>query len=487
MKSKNVIRNYLYNSLYQLLTIITPIITTPYISRVIGAEGIGTYTSTLGVSQLFCIIGMFGMLNYGSKSIAYVRDNSKELTRTFWNIWLVQLIFSSISLFLYFAFFVKYNALDLKEVFIIQSPIVIGALFDISWLYMGLEDFKKTVSRNILVKVVGIVCIFLFVKTSDDLYKYIAINSISTFLGILTLWMFVKQYVRRFDISTFKISEHLRGAFLMLIPQLSVHFYTGLDRTVIGSLSNDIEVGFYDQAQKISRIALSLVTSLSTVLMPRIANMFSKNNTEKIEEYLSKSLNFTVLISCLLMAGIMGVTNDFVPIFFGEEFIAIIPYMIFTSLIVLFIPLGGVFANQYALPTGKNKEYITPLILAAVINITLNIILVPKLGALGGVISIILTEFITMLIRVVSLRKYINIKKMTKGIYIYIVVAFITSISTIMFGKLFEPSIVSIIIEGVFCTVLYCILIYISSSFIREEVKNIINKYNKRKNGGERI
>lgn len=484
MKSKNVIKNYLYNSLYQLLIIITPIITTPYISRVIGAKGIGKYTSTLGVAQLFCIIGMFGMLNYGSKSIAYVRDDSKELTKTFWNIWLVQLIFSGISLFLYFVVFVKYNSMDLKEVFIIQSPIVIGALFDISWLYIGLEDFKKTVSRNILVKITGIVCIFLFVKTSDDLYKYIAINSISTFLGILTLWMFVKQYIRKFYISSFKISEHLRGAFLLLIPQLAVHFYTGLDRTVIGALSNDIEVGFYDQAQKISRIALSLVTSLSTVIMPRIANMFAKNDTGKIEEYLSKSLNFTVVISCFLMAGIIGVTNDFVPIFFGDEFIIIIPYMIFTSLIVLFIPLGGVFANQYALPTGKNKEYILPLILAAIINITLNLILVPKLGALGGVISIILTELITMLIRVICLKNYIDIKKMIKGIYIYIIVAFITSISTILFGKLFEPSIVSIIIEGIFCTALYWVLTYISSNFIREEIKEFIIKYHKKKDGG---
>lgn len=476
MKSRNVIKNYLYNSLYQLLTIITPIITTPYISRVIGAEGIGTYSSTLGVAQLFSIIGMVGILNYGSRTVAYVRDDNKKLTQTFWNIWIIQFIFSSISLILYFSIFVKYSLLGFKEIFIIQSPIVIGAIFDISWLYIGLEDFKKTVSRNILVKITGVICIFLFVKTSDDLYKYIAINSLSTFLGILTLWMFIRQYIKKIDLSNFKVSIHLNGAFLLLIPQLAVHFYTGLDRTVIGSLSNLTEVGFYDQSQKISRIALSLVTSLSTVLMPRIANMFANNDTKKIEDYLSKSLNFTVLISCFLMAGIVGVTNDFVPIFFGEEFNIISMYMIIASLIVVFIPLGGVFANQYALPTGKNKEYIIPLVLAAIINIFLNFILVPSLGALGGVIAIVLTEFVTMLIRIILIIRYINIKKIMKGIHIYFIVGIISSFLTLLLGELFSPSIVSIFIEGLFCTLIYTILIFIFSSFFREYIKTCIRK-----------
>lgn len=480
MKSKNVIKNFLYNSLYQLLIIITPIITTPYISRVIGAEGIGTYTSTLGVAQLFSIIGMIGIMNYGSRSIAYVRDNNNKLTKTFWNIWLIQLIFSSISLLIYFLIFVGYSPLGFREIFIIQSPIVIGAIFDISWLYVGLEDFKKTVSRNILVKIVGILCIFIFVKSYDDLYKYIAINSISTFLGILTLWMFIKQYIRKIDFSSFKISEHLKGAFLLLVPQLAVHFYTGLDRTIIGGLSNLTEVGFYDQSQKISRIALSLVTSLSTVLMPRIANMFANNDTEKIDDYLYKSLNFTVLISSLLMAGIAGVTNDFVPIFFGTEFNVISPYMIITSLIVVFIPIGGVFANQYALPTGKNKEYIMPLVLAAIINILINFTLVPKLGALGGVIAIVLTELITMCIRIILIIRYINVRKILSDIYIYIIVGMASSSLTILLGKLFSPSILAILIESIFCIVIYSILIYIFSKFSREYIKNFLEIYKNR-------
>jgi len=474
MKKKNVILNYLYNSLYQLLIIITPIITTPYISRVIGAEGIGVYSSTLGVAQLFNIFGMFGILNYGSRAIAYVRDDKEKLNHTFWNVWIIQCIFSFISLIMYWIIFISFDSLGLSKVYLIQLPVVLGSLFDISWFYVGVEDFKKTVSRNVMVKIIGIICIFLFVKTESDLNKYIAINSISTFLGVLTLWIFLKEYISKIEFKDFKYKFHIRSALLLFIPQLTTHFYTGLDRTIIGLLSNSVEVGLYDQSQKVSRIALSLVTSLSTVLMPRIANMFANKDNEKIGEYLYKSINFTLLISCWLMTGIISVTKDFVPIFFGEDFIGIEIYMIFTSLIVLFIPFGGVFANQYALPTGRTKEYIFPLIQAAVINIVLNIIITPKLGALGGVISIILTEFITMATRILLLKKYLNIRKLLEGSYIYILAAVLSFSITLFIGDFLKGGIISVLIEGIICTLIYSILIIKFSPFYKNEVRSIV-------------
>lgn len=476
MKSRNVVKNYLYNSVFQILSIITPIITTPYISRVIGADGIGAYTSTLGVAQLFYIIGMIGLMNYGSRSIAYVRDDKEKLAKTFWNVWGLQVIFSIISIIIYIFTFIVFDIFDLRIIYIIQLPIVIGSIFDITWLYTGLEDFKKTVSRNILVKIIGIICIFLFVKTSDDLYKYIAINSISTFLGIMTLWIFIKEYIHKIDFSTFKFKEHVRDAFIMLIPQISVQLYTGLDRTLIGELSNFTQSGLYDQSQKISRIALGLVTSLSTVLMPKVANMFAKNDNNKIQEYLYKSINFTLLISGLLAAGIAGTSKHFVPIFFGEDFSVIILYSILTSLIVIFIPLGGVFSNQYALPTGKNKEYVLPLITASIINILLNLLLVSRLGALGGVISIVLTEFITMIIRIIAVKKYLDLKKLLKGIWSYLIAALLSCAGTILLSEFLPQGIFSLFLEVIICTLIYVIIIYITSEFVRENTSKFLER-----------
>lgn len=480
MKNNSFIKNFLYNISYQLLLILTPFITTPYISRVLEADGIGTNSYTLAVAQLFCIMGMMGISNYGNRMIAYVRDNKKELTEVFWGIWSVQLICGVLSTIIYLILFVWLNILGYRKIFLIQTPIVLGAILDISWLYMGVEDFKKTVTRNIIVKLSGIICIFIFVRNEGDLAKYVIINSFSTFLGMATLWIFTKEYVTKFNIMYFKFKNHIKDAFIMLVPLLSIQIYTGLDRTIIGGLSTITEVGYYDQSQKLSRIALAIVTSLSTVLMPRIANMYANNNTKQIEYYLKKSLHFTVATSCLISAGMISISFNFVPIFFGQDFKIIIPHTIITSIIVILIPLGGVFANQYALPTGKNKEYVIPLITAAIINIISNVILVPRLGAMGGVLSIVFTEFITMILRIVLVKKYLNSKILFYGVHKYFIITIISVIITMFLGKFLRTSVTVIFVQGLVCTIIFLSQIILLNNPIQEDVKNGMRQiYNK--------
>lgn len=475
MSDKKFIKNYLYNSLYQLLLIITPIITTPYISRVLGVEYIGISSYTMAVAQIFYIIGMMGISNYGSRAIAYVRDSKIKITEEFWNIWFIQFIFGILSLVIYYVIFIKINMLGFTKVFLIQIFIVLGAIFDISWLYIGVEDFKKTVTRNMIVKISGIICIFIFVKNQSDFLKYIAINSISIFLGMLTLWIFLFNYVDKFKVKYIRKIKHLRGAFILLIPQVAVQIYTSLDRTIIGNLSDVVQVGFYDQSQKLARISLAIVTSLSVVLMPKIANMYANKNIKKIEVYLKKSIHFTIVSACLIVTGIVSISNEFVPLFFGENFIQITPYVKITSLIVIFIPLGGVFANQFALPTNKNKEYTIPLVFAAIMNVILNIILVPEMGALGGVLSIVITEFLTMILRILLVKKYLNLKNMIKGIYIYFIATIVSIFLTNIIGSIFSASsFLLILIKGSVCVIIYVFIVLVSDNIVKNEVIKVI-------------
>ena len=217
------------------------------------------------------------------------------------------------------------------------------------------------------------------------------------------------------------------------------------------------------------------MTSLSTVLMPKIANLYAVKKLDKIEKYLKKSLHFTVALACLIITGIVSISNEFVPIFFGEDFIDITLYVKITSLIIIFIPLGGVFANQFALPTNKNKEYIIPLVFAAIINVILNIVLVPKLGALGGVLSIIITELLTMILRILLVRKYLHLRDIIKGIYIYFI-ACIVSISLTNFIAKVLPfsSFLLFFIKGIICVIIYIYILYVSDNIIRDEIIKII-------------
>lgn len=469
MKNK-IVFNYLYNSIYQLLAIIIPIITIPYVSRVLGAEGMGIYGYTSSVAQFFYVLGMFGINSYGSREIAYIRNNKEDLTRRFWNIWFLQLATGAIGLIIYLIIIIYFNVLNYKIAFLFQVPLLLNAIFDISWFFIAIEDFKKTVTRNIVIKIIGLILIFMFVKNSNDVYKYIFINSSVIFIGSLTLWPFLKGYVTKIKLKNINLSSYIKGAFLMLIPQLAIQIYTSLDRTVIGNLSDVSQVGYYDQSQKIARIALAVVTSLSVVLMPRIANMHARNEKEKVEEYIIKSVNFTLASSIFIMAVIIGTSKNFVPWFFGKEFTIIVPYMMLTSFIVLFIALGGVFANQYTLPTNKNKEYIIPLLLASIINVSLNFILVPKYKALGGVISIVITELVVCLLRIILVRKYLNIKKIFKNTYVYFLSGFAVAISTNIIGEFFKVGFLGLIIQGIWGMIIYFLCLYIIDSKIREYV-----------------
>lgn len=478
MSKKNVVKNFFYNSMYQILLIITPIITTPYISRVLKAEGIGEYTSTYGVAYLFYLLGLLGMNNYGSRAIAYVRDNKKEINKTFWSIFIMQFGFALISLIIYSLIFIFLDVLDYKYFYILQMPVVISALFDISWLYIGMEDFKKTVSRNIIVKIIGIILIFVFVKTSEDLNLYIIINSCSNLFGILSMWIFVKEYITKFEFNFTIVKLNLKNAILIMIPQLFVQIYTGLDRTIIKLLSDSSQAGMYDQSQKISRIALGLVTSISLVMMPKIANMFSNKDNKLIKRYLNISTNYTMIISVLLTSGIIATSRKFVPIFFGPGYEEVKLYMSISSVIIIFISVGGVFANQFALPTGKNKEYIIPLINAGVINIILNFILVPIFGGFGGVISIIVTEGITCLLRIYLVRKYIQVKHILKGTSIYLIAGTVSALGTIFIGNFLKQNIISLGIEVIVCTSIYLIILWFKSEFFKENILEILNKIN---------
>ena len=461
MKSNKIISNYFYNMLYQVMNIIIPILTIPYISRVLGVEGVGTNGYVSSIVIVFTAICTFGMINYGSKSIAYVRNKKDQISNEFWGIWIVQLSASIISIIVFILVFIILDYLNMKLLFVMQIPNLIAALLDISWFFIGIEDIKKVSLRNILVKVIALVLIFLLIKSERDLWLYMLINSASALIGNIYFWIYIRRYIHFSKLKKLKIKTHMKGAFILLIPQLVAQIYTSLDRTIIGGVSNLVEVGYYDQSQKIARIALTIVTSLSIVLMPRIANMYAENDDKNILTFLKKSLNFTIFTSVLIAAGIATISREFVPLFFSNEFLVIIPYMMLSSFIIIFISIGGVFANQYALATEKNKEYLIPLVSGAIINVVLNFILSSKLGALGGVISIIVTEFIIMILRIILVKKYINIKFLFSGTYKYIISGMVSFAISYFISYLQIGNLSIIILKRIVCIVIYLLTLLI--------------------------
>ena len=281
MAKKSVKKNYIYNLIYQILVMIIPLITTPYLSRVLGAENIGIYSYTLSITTYFILFGSLGVAMYGQREIAYVQDNKDKRSKTFYEIFIMRIITLFISLIIfYITFCIKGEYNVYYKILILE---IIANAIDISWYFQGLEEFKKTVIRNTIVKLISVVCIFVLVKNNNDLNKYFAIYVLSNVIGNLSLWLYIPKYTSKVKLNELKVIRHLKPTIILFIPQVATQIYTVLDKTMIGAIIADkSEVGYYEQAQKIIKLLMTIATSLGTVMMPRIAATYSKGNKEKV-------------------------------------------------------------------------------------------------------------------------------------------------------------------------------------------------------------
>lgn len=454
MKKKSILNNYIYNLLYQILAIIMPLITTPYLSRVLGAENIGIYSYTLSITTYFILFGSLGIAMYGQREIAYVQNNINKRSTTFYEIFIMRLITLLISLLIfYFTFCLNGQYTVYYKILILE---IIANAIDISWFFQGLEEFKKTVVRNMLVKLISIICIFIFVKTSNDLNKYFIIYVLSTFLGNFALWVYISKYIKKIDLKELKIKRHVKPTLMLFIPQIATQIYTVLDKTMIGTIISDkSEVGYYEQAQKIIKLLMTIATSLGTVMLPRIAATYAEGDTKKIKRYMNKSFSFIMMIALPLMLGIISVSYKFVPIFYGKGYDKVSPLLCIISPIIVLIGLSNVTGTQYLLPTKQQNKYTISVVIGALVNFLLNIFLIKKYASIGASIATVIAEFFVTATQFILIGKEIKIKDVLKVSYKYIISSIIMFTFSMIIGHFISNNIFSIILQVISSVCIY--------------------------------
>lgn len=429
--ARSVRTNYLYNLIYQITAILLPLITMPYVSRVLGPQGVGTNSLTNANTQYFMLLGTLGITMYATKKIATVRENRRKLRQTFWEIFSIQFIGCMISYIIFVLVLGIRSSLGLY--YMLQGFFILSSAIDISWYFVGIEDFKNASIRSFLVKIISVFLIFIFVKDSNDLWQYILINSLTMFIGQFVMWIYVDKSTFSFkSLDKLKLRRHITPILVLFIPQVATQIYTVLDKTMLGVFSPTVEVGYYDQSQKIVRILLTILTSLGTVMMPRIASLISKNQHDIVKNTLKKSFTIISFLAIPITFGIMGVSDRFIPMFFGYEYLSVIPLLKISSILVIIIGVGNVFGTQYMIAVGKNKEYTISVCVGAVVNFILNLILIPKFSALGAVIATVSAELSIALIQLWYSREIVDIswiketyKYWISGIVMLIIVYFL--------------------------------------------------------------
>ena len=407
MKMTSIRKNFLYNSLYQILIMFIPLFTTPYLSRVLGPSGIGTYSYAYSIANYFVLFIMLGLNNYGNREIASVRDNQLELRKTFWSIYAMQFSIGIIVNIVYFIYCIRISGNLIIS--LSMSLFVLSACFDINWCFFGLEKFKMTVIRNAFIKIFTMISIFLFVKTSDDTIIYCLVMVIGMLISQIILWPYVFKKIKFYKPKPSEIIRHIKPNLFLFLTVIAVSLFKIMDKIMLGFLTSTEQVGFYESSEKIINIPIALVTALGTVMLPRMTNMIS-NNVENNNRFIFYSILFSMFFSTSMCFGIMAISQEFVPIFYGNGYEICVSLFIILLPSCIFLAFANVVRTQYILPHQLDSIYVVSAFLGAGINLFINFLLIPKYEAIGASIGTLLAEMTVCFYQCYKVRKFIPIK-----------------------------------------------------------------------------
>lgn len=468
-----IIKNYLWNVSYQLFVIIVPMITMPYISRVLGPSGVGVNSYTNSIAQYFILFGSIGVALYGNRQIAYVRDDRKALTQTFWELTLLRLVTICLSLIVfagYLMFAHKY-----RNYLMIQSVLILAAAFDISWFFMGVENFRVTVLRSTIVKILSLIFIFIFVRTRQDTGMYVFILALSTLLGNLTLFPYLKRYVDWPNFKELRIWRYIRPSIELFIPQIAIQVYVVLNKTMLGSFINVAAAGFYDNTDKIIHVVLAVVTATGTVLLPHVANQFAKGEMEGLRKTFVTSFDFVSVISVPLVFGVAAIAQKFAILYLGQSFAIVGPLLMIESIAALFIAWDSAIGSQYLLPTNQTGKYTRAVVVGAVVNIVFNIPLITMFGVIGSMWATVLSEIAVTGVMLWEVRADFKIADLFGDFPKSFVAGFAMFIGVRILDSHLGTSWLSVGLEILLGVVIYICLIWILKPRILRQ-KNIFSK-----------
>lgn len=420
-------KNFIYNAMYQVLIVLLPIITAPYISRVLGASKMGIYSYTYSVAYYFLLAAKLGLDNYGNRSISRVRDDKDKINQVFSSIYYFQFFIACIAIIGYigYLFFISNNL----TIAVIQILWVIGAIFDVNWLFYGLENFKVVVFRNTVVKVLAAIMILLLVRKSSDLWIYTLIMGGSALIGFLVTWPFVLKQVRLVYVKKQDVFKHFKQILILFIPVIAISVFTVLDKIMLGKLSSFSQVGFFEGAEKILIAPKGVIGALGIVMLPRMASLYGENNLKQRNKYIELSLSFAIVLSIAFMFGLIAISSNFVPFFYGIKFKPTIILLSIMAITLPFYSIGNVIRTQMLIPSMRDAPYVVSVILGAIINVIINLILIKPLGAVGAVVATLCAEIIVACYQINSVEKELELRKYMKLIlYFFVIGVFMASV-----------------------------------------------------------
>lgn len=449
----SVLKNYLYNALHQLLALFVPLITTPYLTRTLGEEGIGIYSYSLSITNYFMLFILMGLENYGNREIAEHKDDPDDLASTFSSIYYMQLLVGIAVMFIYgiYALFIASDPV----IALIFALNVASACFDVGWCLYGLELFKTIAIRNTLIKLVTTVAIFLFIRDSGDVLPYCLIMTACNLLSQLSVWPAILKRVRLVKVPMKKIFCHFKPNLYLFLTVISVGIYKSTDKIMIGIADpSKAQVGFYELSERIIAIPNMLITALGNVMMPRVSNLVAKKDDSYLKLILT-SLIIAMALASSMCFGIMAVSREFVPLFYGEGYETCITLYLILLPCSLFMSFANVLRTQYILPNHRDKTLVKVGFYGLALNICINMILIPRMGAAGAAIGTLIAEAFGCCYQSLSVRQFLPL-----GSYVRYTLPLV-GIGAVMFGILYPLTISGSLFIDLVVKIMIGVIVYV--------------------------
>ena len=480
IKKQSTKSNLIFQTIYQMLLWVVPLVISPFLTRRMGADSLGTYTFINSIAYYFVLFANLGVQKYGQRLIAESRDKENLLQYNFWAVFYNHIISAILSLMIY-TIFVLVFAKDNIMIYKIEIIYVASSIFDVTWLFYGLENFKGIAIRNAIVKLFVSVAILSLIRTPSDLNIYTWIMALGELISQLVL---MPQVIRQIPLVRVKIRDmihHVKPLLYFSIAVIAVSLYTIFDKTLLGILASKQDVAFYEYADRIVNVPKTLISIIATVLFPKICNLAVSNKNEEAKKYLNISI---ILTSCLALGaffGFISISNEFALLYYGNEFVKTGKIMVCMAPLIYIISIGNMIRLQYMIPYHKDRAYIICICLNAVINLVLSTILIPKIGVYGALVGSLSAEIFGLIFQMIYSRKFIS-----PFIFIRSAVPFIC-IGMVMFGVISGLNIIwkdkllflvlKIVIGGslyIILSLLYIVLFSQEKVFFKEKLFKVL-------------
>ena len=414
-------KNTFYNVAYRMFSVLLPLVTAPYLSRTVGPEGVGLYSRAWSISYIFCLVAMLGLNDYGVRAIARVRDDREQLDRTFSAIWQMQLLVAGITLIAWLGY-VFLVAGEEKEVAFHLTMMSVSCLVSFDWCLMGLDIFRPIALRNTFVKSAAAVCVFIFVKGKDDIWIYGLVWSLATLIGNLSCVPGLRSRVRYMRVPLRESLKHLKPSAVLFISVIAVSVYRTMDKVMVSSLAGLEQNGQYENAEKIIYCLSGFISAVGTVMMPKISHMRQQGRIAEIREHIDRSMNLILCMVCALAFGVASIADRFSLLFYGPDFAEAGRLMAPLAFTLIMIGFANVVRTQWVLPQGRDEIFVRSVCTGAVVNLIANLLLIPRLRAMGAVIGTLMAEMTVPTVQYLLLRKELPYRRFLgyTGIYMAI-------------------------------------------------------------------